>query len=266
MSEAVGTERMSYVYAVVRADDARQGAADAAKGSLRFVTAGDVAALVGSVPADEFSKRALESRFNDLSRLEELARAHDRVVDTAHARMTVLPMRLATVYLDDERVALMLRERRDDFSQLLGWLEDHVEVGVKVYATATGASSPGDGDAPQPPDSPGRAYLSRRRAARGRREETYRRAGEIAARVPQVAAGLARARAVHRPQQGELTARAGGGAGAGENIANEAYLVARADEARFREALEKLTAEAPGVRIEVTGPWAPYSFAEAAHE
>jgi hypothetical protein len=46
----------------------------------------------------------------------------------------------------------------------------------------------------------------------------------------------------------------------GENIANEAYLVARADVAEFRAAVASLAADTPGVRVEVTGPWAPYSF------
>ncbi|MBP0456833.1 GvpL/GvpF family gas vesicle protein, partial [Streptomyces montanisoli] len=71
-------------------------------------------------------------------------------------------------------------------------------------------------------------------------------------------------RAAHRPQQGELAARAGGdgeraGRG-GENIANEAYLVARGDLDAFRAAVASLADGVQGVRVEVTGPWAPYSF------
>jgi len=78
----------------------------------------------------------------------------------------------------------------------------------------------------------------------------------IAARLPTAAAALARARSVHRPQQGELASRIG------ENVANEAYLVARGDVVGFRRTVEALTEGVAGVYIEVTGPWAPYSFAE----
>jgi len=60
---------------------------------------------------------------------------------------------------------------------------------------------------------------------------------------------------VHRPQQGELAS------GAGENIANDAYLVPVARVGEFRAALDGLADDAPGVRVEITGPWAPYSFA-----
>jgi hypothetical protein len=68
-------------------------------------------------------------------------------------------------------------------------------------------------------------------------------------------ADLGRARVAHRPQQGELAP------GAGENIANEAYLVPAGSVPEFRQAVSGLAGQAPGVRIEVTGPWAPYSFA-----
>lgn len=48
------------------------------------------------------------------------------------------------------------------------------------------------------------------------------------------------------------------------NIANHAYLVSADGEARFREEVEAVARSVPGVRVEVTGPWAPYSFAAPA--
>lgn len=255
-----------YLYAVCRADGAPDtvDVPGAAGARPRLVTEGGLAAVVASLPADEYGAGAFEARLQDLERLEGLARSHNAVVDAFHARTTVLPMRLATVYLDDTRVADVLRERAAEFVELLDRLDERVELGVKVYAIpsadipAVAPGAHGEGTyVPAGGESPGRAYLRRRQARRRRHRDAYRTAGEVAARLPVAAAPLARARVAHRPHQGELAAHTG------ENIANEAYLVARSDVADFRRAMEVLAAGVPGVHVEVTGPWAPYSFADA---
>ncbi|WP_329456865.1 GvpL/GvpF family gas vesicle protein [Streptomyces sp. NBC_01497] len=257
-------DTVSYLYGVCRADAPAPPAVPSAP-PLRLVRHGGLAAVVASVPADAFGTDGLEARLNDLEQLEVLARAHNAVVDAVHAGTTVLPMRLATVYLDDERVADVLRAGAENFGRLLDWLDGQEELGVKVYAIPTAAPVtapvPEPGTAPDAPataetgsESPGRAYLRRRQAQRRSHRDAYRTAGDVAARLPQAVAGLARARARHRPQQGELASRVG------ENIANEAYLVARSDLAGFRAAVASLATDVPGVRVEVTGPWAPYSF------
>lgn len=67
-------------------------------------------------------------------------------------------------------------------------------------------------------------------------------------------------RARHRPQQGRLAQ------GAGENVANDAYLVPRPAAEEFRRRVLDTAGDLPGVRVEVTGPWAPYSFATPSEE
>lgn len=251
------TGTVSYVYAVCRAEIPDPPPVHEGVAPLRLVRDAGLAAVVASAPAADFGTRALEARLDVLEELEALARVHHAVVDAVHARTAVLPMRLATVYRDDARVAEALRAHAGDFRRLLKRLAGHEELGVKVYA-APPPPEPVQ-DAVRPPggdggDSPGRAYLRRRQARRHSRRDAVRGAGEVAARLPGAVSGLARGRAVHRPQQGPLAS------GPGENIANEAYLVARSDLAEFREAVAALARGVPGVLIEVTGPWAPYSF------
>ncbi|MEU2158059.1 GvpL/GvpF family gas vesicle protein [Streptomyces sp. NPDC019396] len=249
---------LSYVYAVVPKDIALTHVVDGLRGvddrAVRLVSEGAVAALVSSVPADTFGEQGLKAQMEDLSRLESIARAHHAVVGAAFAAGTVLPMRLATVYLDDARVCALLRERLPEFEALLDRLDQHVELGVKVYAEAGGTESA----EPLPPTGAagtGRAYLQQRRAQRRSSQDVYRRAAAVAEEVVHGAAGLAAARVVHRPQQGELAAAAG------TNIANEAYLVPAASIDRFRAVLDALVRDSTDVRIDITGPWAPYSFA-----
>ncbi|MCK7625861.1 GvpL/GvpF family gas vesicle protein [Streptomyces sp. RS10V-4] len=269
---APATATMSYVYAVGRAgpalDAAARGLAGPADGPLRTVASGPLAALVSSVPADAYGEEGLRARLADLTELAALARAHHAVVDAAYARTTVLPLRLATVYLDDARVRAMLDERGPAFAQALGRLEGQVELGVKVYADprAAAAAEPEPqaaedpataGRTPPEPGAPGpgRAYLRQRRQQRRRHQDAYRAAGAVAAGIRDRVATIALDRVAHRPQQGELAGAAG------ENIANDAYLVPARRVREFRRALAGAADGLPGVRVELTGPWAPYSFA-----
>ncbi|MGW0787517.1 GvpL/GvpF family gas vesicle protein [Streptomyces sp. NPDC002911] len=251
---------MSYVYAVSRAGTPLEATLTGRPGlegaALRAVRAGDLVALTSSVPSRLYGTDGMKEQMEDLGRLEVLARTHHAVVEAAYEHATVLPMRLATVYLDDERVRGMLGAREPEFAALLARLEGHVELGVKVYADPREAVTVSS-RAPEPDTaaSPGRAYLQRRRAQQQNHRATYRAAGAVAAEVPSRVSGIAEAHVTHRPQQGDLAQTAG------ENIVNDAYLVdgARAD--TFRAALTGLADGVPGVRVEVTGPWAPYSFA-----
>ncbi|SEC11239.1 GvpL/GvpF family gas vesicle protein [Streptomyces sp. TLI_105] len=259
-------EEMSYVYALGRVGEpalrdavARLAGVDGR--ALRLVESAGLAAVVSSVPSGAFGEQGLRTQLEDMARLEVIARSHHAVVDAAFAGTTVLPMRLATVYLDDARVAEMLTARRGRFLDLLDRLDGHVELGMKVYADAGAVTPPkAEGEAEAVAESPGRAYLRRRRAQRRSIQDLHRAAADAAEEAVRVAEGLSSARVVHRPQQGGLAPARG------ENIANEAYLVPTGEVGRFMAALGASADATPGVRVEVTGPWAPYSFATVAEE
>ncbi|WP_155058425.1 GvpL/GvpF family gas vesicle protein [Streptomyces blattellae] len=264
-AEAVDA-RLSYAYAVLRpvasppadasvaaaAADALTGVHGVADAAVRLVHHGSVAAAVSSVPRTDFSEAALKAHLEDLDWLETVARAHHLVVETLGTHTTVLPLRLATVYLDDDRVRDMLREGEQNFTTLLDRLAGHVEWGVKVYAE----SSPSPASSPTTTDelAPGRAYLRQRGQQRHAREDARSSAVEAVRRIEEQTRDLAVERARHRPQQGRLAG------GTGENIANDAYLVPSRHADAFRERALHAADGLPGVRVEVTGPWVPYSF------
>lgn len=257
------TEPLSYVYAVARHDAPLDGAAVEALGQdgsrLRCVPAAGLRALVSSVPGEHFDEPYLRAQLEDLQRLEAVARCHHAVVEAAFRHAVVLPMRLATLCRDDDRVAAMLRERAADFDDRLHRLEGRSEWGVKVYVDPSAATEPPrPGDVPAgaagSPAAPGRDYLRRRRTQRDSARQAYRSAESVLTRIAQNADRLAAAGVAHRPQQGELAT------GPGENVANHAYLVDTGRGEDFAAALSGVAAETPGVRVEVTGPWAPYSF------
>lgn len=254
-------QRLSYAYAVVRSSGPAAQRAQTALADVRgvagapvtLVRSGAVAAAVSAVPGEEFSEGALRARLEDLDWLESTARSHHLVIETLAARTTVLPLRLATVYLDDSRIERMLGERQEAFTALLDRFDDHVEWGVKVYAEIAAPADPAPPVQPAQSDA-GRAYLRRRRQHSQARADTRRAAEEAVRRTEEQARGLAVERARHRPQQGTLAQLPG------ENVANDAYLVPRRLAEEFRDRMRHAADGLPGVRVEVTGPWAPYSF------
>ncbi|OXY86025.1 GvpL/GvpF family gas vesicle protein [Streptomyces diastatochromogenes] len=259
------TEPVTYAYAVLRDIEGLAAALDGVAGvvgaPVRLVRASpgnELAAAVSSVPAQDFQESALRRHLEDLDWLEAVARAHHTVIEALAAHTTVLPLRLATVYLDDRRVETMLGADAQQFSQAMRRLAGHLEWGVKIYVDRqpdvrvtgeAGAAATTEGL------SPGRAYLRARRVQRHSRDESYRAARQAAEHVEAIGRDMAAGHARHQLQQGELAT------GAGENVVNDAYLLAHETAAEFRTRVLDAARGLPGVRIDVTGPWAPYSFA-----
>ncbi|MEU8925261.1 GvpL/GvpF family gas vesicle protein [Kitasatospora sp. NPDC048545] len=254
---------LTYAYAVARD---RTPALVAEAGALTGVAGAPVhllrsdrttapVAVVSPVPAEDFHEEALRRHLEDLGWLEVLARAHHGVIEALTACATLLPLRLATVYLDEDRVRAMLDHNQELFLDALARLDGHVELGVKLYIEAAPDTSAATTAPPEPALSPGRAYLRRRRSEQDARDDAHRAAEQAAERIAAVARSHAVQWARHRVQEGELAT------GPGQNVTNDAYLVPIAHAHAFREEVLRATDGFNGLRVEVTGPWAPYSFA-----
>ncbi|MGP4000864.1 GvpL/GvpF family gas vesicle protein [Streptomyces sp. 8N706] len=225
---------------------------------VRLLEESGLAAVVSPVPADEFAEGSLRAHLEDLDWLESIARSHHLVVEAASALTTVLPLRLTTIYHDDDRVREILRSRQQAFKGQLDRLADHVEWGVKLYVVPpvpTANQSASSASAPAAEVSPGRAYLRSRRREHHSREDAWRAAEEASRRIDAEARKLAIERARHRLQQGDLAQ------GPGQNVVNDAYLVPRDLGEEFSTRVTRAAEGFEGVRVEITGPWAPYSFA-----
>ncbi|MBP8534811.1 GvpL/GvpF family gas vesicle protein [Streptomyces sp. MK37H] len=264
------TDGLRYAYAVVRDTGAPEagldaltalegvtGVADESVYALRHL---GLAVLAGAVPAEDYDEGPLRERLEDMAWLEKMARAHQRVVDTAGAESCVLPVRLATVCHGDEGLRRMLATGRERFASALDRLEGRVEWGVKAYATQPAAEEPPAGapGTPSTPDSPGamsgRDYLRRRKAQRQAAERRWGDTEEGARLVHDTLSGLAEQSRLHPPQDPRLSGISD------RNVLNAAYLVRREDSADFAERVGELAGRTPALRVELTGPWAPYSF------
>lgn len=220
---------------------------------VRAVRAAGLVAVVSAAPLSEYGEEALRRNLEDLAWLERAARTHHAVVAALSRDGAVVPARLATVHHDDARVAGQLTARRVELTTVLDRLAGHDEWGVKGYvvpgATPRTAESVGSGGA-------GAAYLRRRRAQLTAREEGQRIAADAASAVHEALAGHAVAVRRHPPQDRRLS-----GAPTAM-VLNGAYLVGQGSVAGFRQLVGALAGRHPEIRLELTGPWPPYSFAE----
>jgi hypothetical protein len=218
---------------------------------VRIIVEGALAAVVATVDRDSFSEEALRARLEDLAWLEKLARAHHEVVDRIARNHPVAPVRMATVYLGDERVRAFLSDHRADLVATLDRVRSRSEWGVKGYATPATDASEEELDSSS--DAPGTAYLLRRRSQRDRTARRHRDLLEAAEDAHGQLAAVAVDSRRYPLQDARLSGRPE------PMILNAAYLVDNAQAVKFEERVNALSRV--DLRLELTGPWAPYSFA-----
>ena len=233
---------------------------------VREVHEGRLLAAASSVDAGAFNEESLQRRLADPGELEAMARAHHHVIGTVAEAGTVLPLRLGTVYREDGGVRAMLAERQPEFAATLGWLAGRAECGVKVWASPAALAGSGRAENRAPGGGGGgggggAAYLSRRRDELAARDQASRRTAETAAAIHEELASLAVAGRQHRPQDAPA---AGPGSAQARDVMvlNGSYLVPVAGLEEFSAGVRAAVAGLAGFRLDVTGPWPPYSFAD----
>ena len=227
------------------------GLAGVAGAPVRPVDAGGLTALVSNVTLGEFGEEALRRNLEDLAWLEAVARAHHGVIDAAARLGTLLPMRLATVYSSEEAMVASLTAHAAEFRAGLDRLRSRTEWGVKAYVVP--AAPPAR--RPEAGDDSGLAYLRRRRDALSASRDSAHAAAESARAVHAELERHAVDSRLHPPQSAQLSGRAE------PMVLNAAYLLDDDRAAGFASAVRALGDRHPRLRLELTGPWPPYSFA-----
>ncbi|RVW09155.1 gas vesicle protein GvpFL [Prescottella agglutinans] len=245
-----------WVYAVT-SDGSFPGGISGIRGvageSLRTVADSGLAAVVGSVALDEFGEAALHRNLEDLDWLSDTARRHDAVVAAICAGGATIPLRLATVYYDDERVRAMLRERVDELEAALDRIADRTEWGVRSYGHRDRLAEKVPASDESGPTS-GTAYLMRRRAQAAAREDAESAAAAIADEIYSELERVAVAAVRQRPSAPGLAPEQSW------EILNASYLVDNRRTREFTSAVEAINDRIEGAETVITGPWPPYSF------
>jgi hypothetical protein len=226
-----------------------------------------LAAIASRVSLAEFGEEQLHDNLNDVAWLEEKARAHEAVLDDALSRMTVVPLRLCTIYRSPAQVEGMLASEHDAFTDALRRLEGKAEWGVKLIAEPGAierAAAPRGAEASEEPGarSAGATYMNRKR----REAEIRKRADDVAEGWSDVVhtrlAACASEALLNPLQNPEVSGHTG------EMLLNGVYLVEDRDAEAFREAVDALSEEfrSRGAEVELTGPWPPYNFVKSSIE
>lgn len=233
---------------------------------VRAVCEAGLTAVVGSVDAQAFGEQArADLMSNDLARLERLGRAHHQVIACVAAEAPVLPLRLATVYPNDQTVRGLLARSGPEFSVILDSFRGTEEWGVKVYADGadTAPAEPAASATSLPDAFPSLGDWAAGQAAPGG-------PGDDAAK-PVLASGDAEAFAemIDRALTGiaiasrHYTAEDARFDGNDDCLVlNASYLVLSDRAGEFTTVARALTRAVQGMGAGLTGPWPPYSFAD----
>jgi hypothetical protein len=195
---------------------------------------------VSRVSRAEFAD-ALSERMQDLEWLSAAGVRHQRVVAELARHSTALPARFGTIFLTEKSLAEDVAHRKAELNAALQKISGADEWGIKIFRLAEPIKAAVPGET-------GSAYLERKAKAMQPRERA------VAPEVKQFAESL------------EALARevAPGGSITQGQPALEwqtSILLPRTVKPKFDAAIQRFARDQKQkYRIEVTGPWPPYSF------
>lgn len=232
--------------------------------SVRPVGYAGLMALVSTVSLAEFDLATLEQRLQERAWLAMLATSHQRVMAALLDHYTLLPLKLCTLYTNEERIRALLKLSAASFAADLDRLEGAYEWGVKLFCNRTALAAWAEQAAPQlqklaasiATAAAGARYMLQKRLRRAAQEVAEGLLHSDTQMINLRLAGLARAARRNRPQPAPVHGRDG------EMTLNGAYLVDEAQLGEFIATLDMLHEQygPRGFSIELTGPWPAYSF------
>jgi len=247
-----------HAYGLIQGDEPRpmpdHGIANA---DIRTIPFHRLEVVVSDLAAASFGEAAWAEHGEDTRWLTPVAAAHHEVLQHLVEHGDVLPLQLPGIYPSDEVLVDALDSSRRDLERAWRFLAGHVEWSLQIFPT----SPPPTPEATAPRS--GREYLERRRSQQSARDEVRRQRELLVTDTHEALAREATASVVRAPLDSAVTGREE------PMLLNSAYLVPRQEEQRFLQVAEEhhhqLVATA-GMRLEVTGPWPPYSFVGAADQ
>jgi gas vesicle protein GvpL/GvpF len=257
-----------YLYGVVRANVRITGDLTGvdARHEVFLLEGNELAAIVSSVPLEEFDEEQLRENLNDVAWLEEKARAHETVLEAMLESTTVVPTRLCTIFRDEKQVREMMGRERAVLLEALERLDGKSEWGAKAFAQPgaleRAAAERADEQSGGEVLSPGAAYMDRRRREARSREEAEEIADGWAQQIHERLADGAAEALLNPLQRREVSGHEG------DMLLNGVYLVENESVAQLRALAAELDEDyrGRGVSIQLTGPWPAYNFVKSSIE
>src|SRR5215203_4017246 len=128
-----------YVYCIAESEATGELPADSLPAAieddstLEWIPVKALAALVSRVPRETYSEERLAEHLTDASWTAIRAMRHETVVEYVAKRISVVPLRFGTIYLERAGVEQMLSERARELQEIIEQLRGREEWGVNVY-------------------------------------------------------------------------------------------------------------------------------------
>jgi hypothetical protein len=208
---------------------------------VRPLVCGEFICWVCEVDQTGFSE-ALESNMENLEWLALHGVRHQQVVGEVTAQTVIIPARFGTIFSGEPALIKDVQGRNSALSNVFSRVADADEWGVKVFAERTAPA------APTTQARSGKEYLQQKaERIKKRPERNDHELGELATALEKIASDSAPSGKVSGAQPSLLW--------------QATFLVPRSKRKAWDEALKKFVERWEGQRrIEVNGPWPPYSF------
>jgi hypothetical protein len=210
--------------------------------AVTAIPCGEYLCWVSSVDQAAF-RRDLEANMENLEWLALHGVRHQQVVSEIAGTQTIIPARFGTLFSNETALLKDVQARKSALKKVFARIADSDEWGVKVLA---------EQQTPAPvstaPASSGRDYLQQKAARMKKRpERNDADLSDFAEALEKVATDSAPSGKVSGAQPGLLW--------------QATFLVARSRRKKWEAVLQEFVKKWQGKRrIEVTGPWPPYSF------
>jgi hypothetical protein len=208
---------------------------------------------VADAPLADYGEGAINGKLNDLEWVSRRALAHEAVVESLMGATAIVPMKLFTIFTNDERAVGHVEHEASRIDAILNRVAGRQEWGVRVVLSRPAAPAPRSTSRRR---VSGASYLAAKKAVRDARAQQAERAEQVAAgvydRLAKIGDAATRRTAVEDLAEG------------GPLLLDAAFLVARQNVSRFKATLkrEALRLEEQGYGLTASGPWPPYSFVE----
>jgi hypothetical protein len=246
----------TYVYGVACGRRPRiAGAPEGLRGTraLRAIEAGEKLWIVAAdAPLERYSSDAIDVGLRDIDWVSDCAVRHERVVEHFARRGGFVPMRLFTLFSDDERASKHVRGIRRSVERAASRIEGCAEWGVRAHLDVKRATRATRAGAARSATN-GADFLRKKRDVRDAAANAERDARDAVDRLHDAVAAHARD-AMRRPPVR--------GAPGGSLVLDAVFLVER----REARALKTIVARAArdlaprGLVVSLTGPWPAYHF------
>jgi hypothetical protein len=210
--------------------------------------------VVADVPLVRYGAGPINAGLSDLDWVSRAAIAHEGVVEAFTGTPALLPMKLFTIFANDERARQYIHAERRRIDSALARVSHHEEWGVRVTLTGRRTSAETGDKKKSRTALSGSGYLAQKKVQRDVAVELAHHAKQVAADLFDLLADRSTLSKRRSMTEGPSTG--------GALLLDAVFLVKRSRVRVFRKALERQARAvmSDGYVVSLSGPWPPYSF------